>query len=152
MPRPDEYPRWGSVDTVDPVTGNLNNIEPPEEKKNVGWNRQEQPARNWLNWLQNRAYRWLVYLDRARVTDGNGVGLFPRDGVAIRLTATVVGTPAQRLTAVGWKASGVAPQLQVIDSGTLTLGTGTTDGNQPISGATAANIRVVGESFPMDTE
>lgn len=46
QPRPDAYPRWASMDIVDPVSLSPNVIEPPEEKKDRGWNRLENRRGN----------------------------------------------------------------------------------------------------------
>lgn len=65
MPRPNKYPRWASEDSTDPVTLSKNVIEPPEEKKDIGWSRGEKPPRNWENWLDRLTYQWIVYLDES---------------------------------------------------------------------------------------
>lgn len=63
LPRPtDATPRWASNDVVDLTTGISNTIEPPEEKKDAGWNRNEPPPRQWFNWFMRGTGQWLAYL------------------------------------------------------------------------------------------
>lgn len=71
MPRPDKYPRWATDYLIDPVRLTPNRIEPPEEKKDRGWNPGESPARNTFNWLQWETYRWIEYFDTL-LTGANG--------------------------------------------------------------------------------
>ena len=148
--KPSQLPEWASSNVVDPVSGQNNVLEPPPEKKTNGWNRLEKPARNWFNWLGRVTHDWLAWLDQqedqSKVTDGDGVGLFLDDGALITLYAVDSVTPANYVVAMGYKGAGAAPSLNVIDSNTLTLGTGTISGNQPISGGTAGNIIVYGQS------
>lgn len=101
---------------------------------------QPLPAQ-WANWLFNRIFK---HINRDVVTDGNGVGLFVTENAMIRLEAFDIADPNKYLVAIGYKAAGVAPSLKVISSATLTLGTGTINGNQPITGG--ANVKVVGYS------
>ena len=60
--RPLKLPRWADIDSVDPISGKNNVIEPTEAKKNDGWSYREKPARNWFNWLFRRIYEWFGYL------------------------------------------------------------------------------------------
>ena len=144
--RPGSLPAWATSEIVNPETGQLNVIEPPEEKKNKGWEFKEFPPRNWFNWLFRTIYYWLRhYSQRTMVTDGGGVGLFPYDNCLIALYAVDSTTPANYLHAVGYRGAGT-PSLNVISSNTLTLGSGTSSGDQPISGGTAENIIVWGIS------
>ncbi len=66
-------PRWASVDRVDQVTNINNVIEPPEEKKDAGWNRNEYPAREWFNWFQRGTGEWLAYLAQQSAISTLGV-------------------------------------------------------------------------------
>ena len=138
--RPEALPRWADVEVFNPETGQMNVIEPPEEKKNKGWEFKEFPPRNWLNWLFKTTYLWLKhYSERTRITDGNGVGLFKNENCLIALYAVDKTAPANYLHAVGYRGSG-APTLNVISNNVLTLGTSTAQGDQPVSGGTATNI------------
>lgn len=146
--RPDKLPRWATSDLVSPVTGVNNVVEPPESKKNSGWNTYEPPARGWFNWLHRKTYEWLFYLDRVisereKVTDGDGVKLFDRENVLISLYAVDKTTPANFIHAVGYRGTG-APTLNVIANNVLSLGANSTDGSQAITGGTASNVVVYG--------
>ncbi len=62
--RPDKKPRWATVPTVNPTSGKNNVIEPSDGKKDLGWDYLEKPARNFLNWVMNKAYEWIDYFDK----------------------------------------------------------------------------------------
>ena len=92
---------------------------------------QPLPAQ-WLNWLLQKIFR---LINRDRVSDANGVGLFTVPNSVIRLEAFDRADPNKYLVAIGYKgAAGVVHSLKVVASATLTLGTPTVGGNQPISG------------------
>lgn len=127
--------------------GQQNLNKPPDAVMLTGFipatasNRGQPLPAQWLNWLFNRIFK---HINRDVVTDNLGVGLFVTDNASIRLEAFDIADPNKYLVAIGYKASGSIPSLKVISSGTLTLGTGTIDGNQPIVGGT--NVKVVGYS------
>ena len=144
--RPESLPQWATTEVTNAETGQLNVIEPPQEKKNKGWEFKEFPPRNWFNWLFRTIYYWLRhYAQRTMVADGNGEGLFPHDHCLITLYAVNTAAPANYIHAVGYRGTG-APNLNVISSNTLTLGSGTSSGDQPISGGDAGDIIVWGSS------
>lgn len=101
---------------------------------------QALPAQ-WVNWIFNRIFK---HINRDVVTDNLGVGLFKTENATIRLEAFDIADPNKFLVAIGYKAAGVAPSLKVVASSTLALGTGTINGNQPVTGG--ANVRIVGYS------
>lgn len=95
---------------------------------------QPLPAQ-WLNWLFQKVFR---YINRDRVSDSAGVGLFTVPNSVIRLEAFDRNDPNKYLVAIGYKgAADVVHTLKVINSATLTLGTPTAGGNQPVSGGSA---------------
>lgn len=59
--KPTVLPKWAEDDQVDPVSGESNVYEPPENRKLSGWNRREIPPRQWLNWLARYYYRWILW-------------------------------------------------------------------------------------------
>lgn len=61
--RPDSYPDWAVVPNVDGVSGQLNFLPPPLPKRDTGFDREEIPPRQWVNWLHRETARWLRYLD-----------------------------------------------------------------------------------------
>jgi hypothetical protein len=101
---------------------------------------QPLPAQ-WINWLFNKVFK---AINRDVVTDASGVGLFKTENAMIRLEAFDIADPNKYLVAIGYKAAGVAPSLKVVSSATLTLGTGTINGTQPIIGG--SNVKIVGYS------
>lgn len=124
--------------TVSYPDGQQNVSQPPDATftngfipETAGARGQPLPAQ-WLNWLFRTLFR---IANRDIVTDENGVGLFPYSNASIRLEAIDRDDPAKYLVAIGFKPSdGSVHQLTVIDSATLTLGTPTVAGDQPISG------------------
>lgn len=95
---------------------------------------QPLPAQ-WLNWLFQKVFR---LINRDRVSDSAGVGLFTVPNSVIRLEAFDRDDPNKYLVAIGYKgAADVVHTLKVINSATLTLGAATVSGNQPVSGGSA---------------
>lgn len=159
--RPTTKPEWATATVTDPVSGQNNVIEPPTEKKLNGWDRLEYPNRQWFNWLGRTTDLWVDWFDQQEsqnvVTNGDGVGLFPVDEALIFLVGVdnATSAPPNIIIAAGYKSASVAPDLKVIfssggtlgnDDGTLQLGTGTSGGDQPLTGGagTAADIRIWG--------
>jgi hypothetical protein len=101
---------------------------------------QPLPAQ-WLNYLFRTLFR---LCNRDIVTDANGVGLFPVADASIRLEAIDKDDPNKYIIAIGWKPLSGTHTLKVIDSATLTLGTATSSGDQPVVGG--ANVQIVGYS------
>lgn len=98
---------------------------------------QPLPAQ-WLNWLLQKIFR---NINRDRVSDEAGVGLFTIPDSFIRLEAYDRADPNKYLVAIGYKGeAGVVHTLKIVSSATLTLGTATVGGNQPIVGG--ANVIV----------
>ena len=103
---------------------------------------QPLPAQ-WLNWLFQKAFR---LINRDKVSNAAGVGLFTVPSSVIRLEAFDRDDPNKYLVAIGYKGeSGVVHTLKVISSATLTLGTPTVGGNQPVSGG-SANVVIMATS------
>lgn len=95
---------------------------------------QPLPAQ-WLNWLFQKVFR---LINRDRVSDSSGVGLFTVPNSVIRLEAFDRSDPNKYLVAIGYKgAADVVHTLKVINSATLTLGAATVGGNQPVTGGSA---------------
>lgn len=150
--KPDQLPQWAELDQVDSVSQQNNVLVPPPEKQNYGWARLEFPPRNWFNWLGRYTYRWLRWFDQQEsqsvVTDGNGTLLFTTENALIEIVAIDTTNPDNYLRAVGYKAAGSAPVFATgsIDANVLGLGSGTITGDQPITGGTAGDIIVYGQS------
>jgi len=127
--------------------GQQNLNMPPDAILSVGFipatatSRGQPLPAQWLNWLFNKLFK---SINRDAVSDASGVGLFKTDEAMIRIEAFDVADSNKYLIAIGYKAIDTAPQFKVISSATLTLGTGTIDGNQPIIGGT--NVKVAGYS------
>ena len=85
--RPTLFPRW----TTDPPAGAPTDItEPTSAQKDSGWQPSGsaefpdgKPIRQIMNWLQNFAYQWLVWLDQSKhaITDVSEPQVLPITGV-----------------------------------------------------------------------
>lgn len=103
---------------------------------------QPLPAQ-WLNWLFQKVFR---LINRDRVSDANGVGLFTVPNSVIRIEAFDRTDPNKYLVAIGYKGDiGVVHTLKVINSASLTLGAATVSGNQPVTGG-SANVVILATS------
>lgn len=128
--------------------GQQNVGQPPDAVLSAGFIPETAGARGqplpaqWLNWLFQKVFR---LFNRDKVSDANGVGLFTTPESVIRLEAFDRADPNKYLVAIGYKgAAGVVHTLKVISSATLTLGTATVGGNQPVSGG--ANVVIMATS------
>ena len=129
--------------------GQQNVGQPPDAVLSAGFIPETAGARGqplpaqWLNWLFQKVFR---LINRDRVSDANGVGLFTVPNSVIRLEAFDRDDQNKYLVAIGYKgASDVVHTLKVINSATLTLGAATVGGNQPVSGG-SANVVIVATS------
>ena len=57
------FPRWASVEARGETNNELNVYEPPEDKKNIGWDEDDVPPRQYFNWLARQTNLSLEYLD-----------------------------------------------------------------------------------------
>jgi hypothetical protein len=128
--------------------GQQNVGRPPDAVLNQGFIPETAGARGqplaaqWLNWLLQKVFR---LINRDRVSDAAGVGLFTIADSFIRLEAYDRADPNKFLIAIGYKgAIDTVHTLKVINSATLTLGTATVGGNQPVTGG--ANVVILATS------
>lgn len=148
--KPVVYPEWASDDVQDPVSGQYNVVEPILERKKIGWVFLEKPNRQWWNWLHRVVYDWIVWLDQQEslvvTTDNLGVGLFSKENALITIKAVDLDDSTNFYQATGIKTPGNPPAFapgSIVSSG-LSLGVGTSTGNQPIVGG--SNVIITGES------
>lgn len=105
---------------------------------------QPLPAQ-WLNWLFQKAFR---LINRDKVSNAAGVALFTVPNSVIRLEAFDRADPNKYLVAIGYKgAADAVHTLKVINSATLTLGTATVGGNQPVTGGADVVIMATSRNF-----
>ncbi len=158
-PRPEtDPPRWATVTRVDPVSGVSNVIEPPEEKKDAGWNRAEPPPRQWFNWFMRDAGTWLGYLAQqeafAPINTLNigvgGVAVLPEAQVC---TGLIFALNADDTTefALGFVLNTAGVDYDIITIASNVLGFGTITGlNVEITGGVAdADLLVNSILFPV---
>ena len=112
--------------------------------KTAGARGQPLPAQ-WLNWLFQKAFR---LINRDKVSNAAGVGLFMVPNSIIRLEAFDRADPDKYLVAIGYKgALDSVHTLKVINSATLTLGAATAGGNQPVTGGEDVVIMATSRNF-----
>lgn len=63
MPKPAKLPEWARLNVPDPVSGQNNVVEPPDEVKDEGWRLGEKPNRQWWNWFNRTVNDWITYFD-----------------------------------------------------------------------------------------
>lgn len=63
MSKPSVMPTWASTLANDPVTGQPNRVEPSAGKKVTGFNFNEKPPRQDVNWLDWSFCKWLQYFE-----------------------------------------------------------------------------------------
>lgn len=124
------------------------NVQPPPDSAiasgftpETATTRGEPLAAQWLNWIFRTLFR---YVNRDKVTDANGVGLFPYPNSSIRLEAIDKADPTKFIVAIGYKPSSGVHVFKVVSNASLTLGTATVNGDQPVLGGT--NVQIVGYS------
>lgn len=62
-PRPSVLPEWAMIIQNNGINGEPSVVEPPPEKKLVGWVFKEKPNRQYWNWFQRTVSQWIAYLD-----------------------------------------------------------------------------------------
>ncbi len=131
--------------------GQQNVGQPPDAVLSAGFIPETAGARGqplpaqWLNWLFQKAFR---LINRDKVSNAAGVGLFTVPNSVIRLEAFDRADPNKYLVAIGYKgAADAVHTLKVINSATLTLGAATAGGNQPVSGGTNVVILATSRQF-----
>lgn len=73
LPKPTKLPQWASEDEIDQTSGQYNVVEPPLERKRLGWYLGEKPNRQWWNWLHRQTWLWLAYFDENLDFDADNV-------------------------------------------------------------------------------
>lgn len=137
--------------TVNYGDGQTNVNQPPQSVLQNGFIPQTATARGqplaaqWLNWIIRTLFR---YINRDRVSDANGVGLFNIPDSFIRLEATDKSDKTKHLVAIGYKgAAGSVHGLHVLQSSVLTLGTPNANGDQPVLGGANVIIYATSRQF-----
>jgi len=131
--------------SVNYADGQINVNKPPDSVFINGFMPETPVTRGmplpaqWQNWLFRTIFR---YFNRDKVTINTGLSLFPYAQSMIRLEAIDMDNVNNYLVAIGYKgAAGTLHELKVVSSNTLTLGTPTINGDQPVIGGT--NVRLV---------
>jgi hypothetical protein len=85
MARPSIYPRWavdelGNPPPVGSKYGKPAIQVPSSGKRNLGWEEEEYPPRQYLNWLSKNTYEWVKYLDErlgkdSKIVNFSGIGV-----------------------------------------------------------------------------
>lgn len=140
--KPEKIVEWALNPAVEIRGGGDNKIEPNQELKNNG-SLDGSFSLNHLNFLFNYLGLWTNFLNNLVVLkDGNGNAMIKDDYSAI-IIAFDRTSLNKHIFAVARKNGTSAPLTHTIQNSVLTIGTTTTSGNIPISGATASNIDVI---------
>lgn len=82
---PDVLPAFATQNNIYPVSGSPTVVEPPEEKKEYGWEEFERPPSNFFNWLARYTYLWLGHLNGWTGTHttigGSAIEIISIDGI-----------------------------------------------------------------------
>lgn len=131
--------------------GQQNVGEVPESVQSNGFIPETAGARGqalpaqWLNWLFQKAFR---LINRDRVSNALGEGLFTVPDSFIRFEAFDRADPNKFIVAIGYKgSSGTAHTLKIVSSATLTLGAANGNGNQPVVGGADVITRGTSRQF-----
>jgi len=98
MAKPTVLPKWADVLQVHVTTGIANRVEPGSAAKDLGWDFNEKPPRQFDNWLHYITWKWLEFFDGvidqdvtigANVVFGNVTGA----DLTISGKAAIQGTP-----------------------------------------------------------
>jgi hypothetical protein len=126
---PPQYPDWATVASIDTISGQPNKVPPASILQSVGYQTEDIPAANNLNWLWNLQGLWIRYFGAVStqtapltVTSSNGSAslMLPNDGSVVMIIAgNDVGSYALY---VGYQASTAAPAaLTSIGGGTIVV-------------------------------
>lgn len=148
--KPTTLPKWAENDVTDPISGQNNVLEPPDDKKDEGWDRLEFPPRNWFNWLGRYTYRWIQWFKQqeelTRTNDGTGAICDIVDGGMCLINVIDTSTPANFYTGIAYIPTPIGGAITVteIDSSTLTVSTISASGIITVSSG-SGNYIVSGE-------
>lgn len=140
--KPPKLPEWASTTVTDPVSGEDNVIEPPPEKKLIGWQRLEYPPRNWFNWLARLTYNWLDWLNQQesqKVVIDDNTGTIPVadviTGGMFEVSVIDTTTPANFYRGITYvpPSPGAPITITQIAASTLTVSTIAVDGTMTVA-------------------
>lgn len=63
LEKPDKFPDWATDNQHDPISGQLNVVEPPSAMLESGWNREQIPPRQWFNWWMRFVGQWVRWFE-----------------------------------------------------------------------------------------
>lgn len=86
MGKPTSKPAWTQGNGDASVA-----VEPSGLKKTTGWEYQEPPARQWMNWLFRIISDWIDWSDTLHLAYGSGMNDVPTTHRHVFITASVTG-------------------------------------------------------------
>ena len=143
IPQPSVLPVWAILDLVDPTSGQNNVTTPPTEQQNYGWAFEQQPPRNWFNWLGRNTYTNLAYAKQQlnqQITTTDNTGSTPIVNVTFGGMALIyvidTTTPANYFFGIAYIPASPSGAITVttISSSTLTVSTISVTGTMTVIG------------------
>ena len=128
---PTEFPQWATnpdgsnSDIVNSTSGETNVVEPDASKKLIGWDYQEAPPREHMNWLHRLYDQWIRWFNQELLL------LLPASGT---VSASIYGS-TQTIT-INWQSIGKMVTLSIPS---FTVAANTRSGNTILMLTTANN-------------
>lgn len=144
--KPTNIVEWAKDTTTETRQGGVNKVEPTEELKNNG-SLDGNLALNHFNWMMNVLGLWSAFNnDLVVTTDGAGVGLTKDDHFSLILAFNSTDLN-DYVIGFADKVGSLAASTKIISNNTLTFGIPDANGDVPILGATAGNVKVFSLNF-----
>jgi len=85
--KPTKFPEWANNDVVNPTTSQNNVVEPAQAIKDLGWDYNEKPPRQYFNWLGRLTNAWMEWFDQQEtkvegIVDIGSYDDYPNHGLA----------------------------------------------------------------------
>ena len=144
--KPENIIEWATDDATETRQGGSNKLEPTDELKQNG-SLDGNYSLNHLNFMFNILGLWSSFTnDLVEDTTGLGTGL-TKDGHFSFIVAFDSTNLDDYVLGFADKPSASAGTTKIISNNTLTFGTPDANGDIPISGATAANVKAFSMNF-----
>lgn len=148
---PTVNPAWATSLVYDPSTNAPNRVQPASGSVISGFNRAATIPRQTINYLFYSCGAWIVWLATRmgyiRIVNGNGTQATIENSGFIAF-AVKDDSAAQYAFGIGRRGASGAPTVSSLGAVTLAFGSPATDGSIPITGADAANVRMLVINFP----
>jgi hypothetical protein len=131
--QPTKTPQW--------ATDGGRTLEPSAGEKGVGWEVDKKPPARFMNWLQNLAYLWLLWISE-RFTDGLLAGGGDEEDLSIRPPVPATDGGALELGGADGNGTGIGGDAVLKGGDAATTGAG---GDVDVSGGDGAGVGAGGD-------